>query len=167
MKYIVLAVSACLLMSGCDQVREKLHMMPNQDEQACLNSERFNFKDPDVLFVANLGSRGLLEKPDQYWVRYKAKNSYGAYGQGNMLCKKDDTGKWIREKVGEYMTQMDVQIFLIKKINAAYTANDDAIIKSMEGKDATDVTTDEAREIVFTSADDLAKYKENPDKPKK
>lgn len=76
--------------------------MPHQDEQQCLDSERLNFKDPDVVFVANLGGRGLGVKSDQYWVRYKAKNSYGAYIQGNMFCKKSsETKLWERDPEDE------------------------------------------------------------------
>jgi hypothetical protein len=111
--FVLLVLS---LLAGCDDIKTALHMMPNQDEQECLNSERLKFKDPDVLFVANLGSRGLESTPNHYWVRYKAKNSYGAYVQGNMACKKDSlSGKWVRDEGTEALTKMGVINFLLDR----------------------------------------------------
>lgn len=117
MKAFQIAALPLLLcaLSACDDIKSKLHLMPNQDAQQCIDGERLKFKDPDVLFVANLGDRGLEAKPDQYWVRYKAKNSYGAYLQGNMLCSKDKASeKWKRDTFGELTAVTDISIGLLK-----------------------------------------------------
>ena len=148
-------------LSACDQIRTALHMMPNQDEQQCLNSERLNFKDPDVLFVANLSSRGLPEKQGQYWVRYKAKNSYGAYLQGNMLCEKDSTtGEWKRAKTAEYLLVLELTAKLIdadtKKIK------NDTSYEPRYAIGGTDKITanalKEAEEILLISPDELKRH---------
>lgn len=102
-----------LILSGCGDVRAKLSLQPNQDEQECLNSERLNFKDPDVLFVANLGNRDWNLSPNTYWVRYKAKNSYGAYMQGSMLCKLDSNKKWVRDVSTEYLIALSISLSLL------------------------------------------------------
>jgi hypothetical protein len=67
-----------------------------------------------VVFVANLGNREWPLGPNTYWVRYKAKNSYGAYVQGNMLCKKAGD-KWVRDRANELIVQMAVTTQLIER----------------------------------------------------
>ncbi len=158
----ILLVCAVCALSACDQIRSTLHMMPNQDEQQCLNSERLNFKDPDVLFVANLGSRGLPEKQGQYWVRYKAKNSYGAFLQGNMLCEKNSaTGEWEKAKVDDILLVEELITNLLeaevekRKLDKTY--------KSRFYKNGDDSQIDararrEAEEIIFASPKDLKQY---------
>lgn len=158
----VLFFAICTL-SGCDDVKAKLHLMPNQDEQECLNSERLNFKDPDVLFVANLGDRGLGVKPDQYWVRYKAKNSYGAYVQGNMACKKNiSTGKWEKDQMQTILVEMQVTDALMKReldLRKAGPAHQSryGFVKAESVMAAARI---DAKEIIFTSADNLSEYVE-------
>ena len=70
-------------------------------EEACLNSDALGFKDPTSLkVVANLGDRKFRNKPqpvEAFWIRYAAKNSYGAYTSANMACRKTDSG-WVRDK---------------------------------------------------------------------
>ena len=162
LKISMVLASAVGALTACDQMRTALHMMPNQDEQQCLNSERLNFKDPDVLFVANLGSRGLSEKQGQYWVRYKAKNSYGAYLQGNMLCEKDPTtGEWKKAKTAEFMLVLDLTKRLLdidnkkmksdKAYMSRYSSNGD--VDKIMGK-----ALKAAEEILLTSPDGLKEH---------
>lgn len=57
--------------------------------QQCLDSAKLSFKDPDsAKVVANLGKRGSTEEGAWFWIRYKAKNSYGAYVSSNMACNR-------------------------------------------------------------------------------
>lgn len=82
-------------LAGCDGIRSK--------EEQCLQSARLEFKDPDSLAVVeNMGLRGQVAgKDDQFfWLRYKAKNSYGAYISGNMACSAQ-SGKWARDRSRE------------------------------------------------------------------
>lgn len=155
---VALAVVAYLL-CGCDEVRTRLHMMPNQDEQECLNSERLNFKDPDVLFVANLGDRGWKLEPKTYWVRYKAKNSYGAYLQGNMLCKQSG-GKWVRDTSNELIISLSVIASLLEDDIAQMKSGNRP--KSRISGRSTEKNSDEAymdaKVIVNERPDSLASY---------
>ena len=162
LKISIVLVCAVGTLIACDQMRTSLHIMPNQDEQQCLNSERLNFKDPDILFVANLGSRGLSEKEGQYWVRYKAKNSYGAYLQGNMLCEKDSTtGEWKKAKTAEFMLVLDLANKLLDTDNkkmksekaymSRYSSNGD--VDQIMGK-----ALKAAEEILLTSPDSLKQH---------
>ena len=161
-----IAIPSVLIVAliGCDDIKAKFHMLPNQDEQECLNSERLKFKDPDVLFVANLGSRGLKSVPNQYWVRYKAKNSYGAYLQGNMICKLDaSTKKWVRDENAEYLLELSVTTTLLERVNAKMKT-DPAFAKvyfSDHGSRGLDHETTNAKELLFTSPDDLTRYVED------
>jgi hypothetical protein len=157
MKYITVLLLIALL-CGCDQIKEKLHLMPNQDEQACLNSERFNFKDPDVLFVANLGNRGMKLKQDQYWVRYKAKNSYGAYIQGNMLCEKNSKGEWVNSKADQYFAASSIQIYLLQKVNERMKSGDKEVFEQFKYKKSTQWAEEEADRILLHSAENISPY---------
>ncbi|MDQ1817463.1 hypothetical protein RBA41_29575 [Massilia sp. CCM 9210] len=145
--------------AGCDEIRTKMHMMPNQDEQECLNSERLNFKDPDVLFVANLGDRGWKKlKPNTYWVRYKAKNSYGAYMQGNMLCEKVN-GKWRRAIGDEYLISLSIANTLLdKEIELMRATRGYKSRFGSTGASASDSSYEAATEILNKSPDSLSKY---------
>ena len=105
--------------------------MIQSKEESCLQSSRLEFKDPDSLAVVqNLGARGRTDKTDEnvFWLRYKAKNSYGAFVSGNMACVLD-AGKWRRDTVTELFTRLhienklygehlDVQITAIKSRSA-------------------------------------------------
>ena len=157
-------VLACALgsLTACDQIRTALHMMPNQDEQQCLNSERMNFKDPDVLFVANLSSRGMPEKQGQYWVRYKAKNSYGAYLQGNMLCEKDPTtGEWKKAKVDELMLVIKLASKLLDADNQKMKSDKSYNSRYSNGGGVDQIMANAkkaAEEILLRSPDDLREH---------
>lgn len=154
---IFFAIGTAIFIAGCDDIREKLHMLPNQDEQECLNSERLNFKDPDVLFVANLGSRGLETKVDQYWVRYKAKNSYGAYLQGNMLCMKKNE-KWVRDTTSEFLLELQLEGDLLEKINAKIRSDPVFSKTYFESGLKPDEQGKKAKALLFESPDNLDKY---------
>lgn len=157
MKKIGVLLMLTMGLAGCDKVLEKLHMLPNQDEQECLNSEALNFKDPEVLFVANLGDRGVKLKPEQYWVRYKAKNSYGSYVQGNMLCEHDKTaGKWVRSKSDEFLQMLDVQISVMQGANKRLAAGDKEIQEELRYKNFEKWAREQAEEILFTSPEPLS-----------
>jgi len=161
-KQITALSFAIFSLAACDDIKTKLHLMPNQDEQQCLDSERLNFKDPDVLFVANLGDRGLGAQPDQYWVRYKAKNSYGAYIQGNMLCKKNtSTGHWERNSADEILLELRITGDLLERELVEMRKNK-AYKSRYVARFGTAMATPEndAKEIIYTSADSLAKYAE-------
>lgn len=153
-----LASMLILPLTGCERIQEKLHLLPNQDEQECLNSERLNFKDPDVIFVANLGDRGWKLSPNTYWVRYKAKNSYGAYLQGNMLCKKSGE-KWVRDLNNEFLIKMDVTADLMKIQNERMRAGKDVSPRyKNRTREFADIAFEHANEILDESPDSLAQY---------
>ena len=159
MKKIGFMVMLALALAGCDKVREKLHMLPNQDEQQCLNSEALNFKDPGVLFVANLGDRGVKLKPEQYWVRYKARNSYGSYVQGNMLCEHDKTaGKWVRSKTDEFLQLLDLQVNVMERANKRLAAGDEEMREELRYKNFEKWARGQAEEILFTSPEPLSGF---------
>lgn len=158
MNKIVVALTVLTVLVGCHDAKAKLHMVPNQDEQACLDSEKLNFKDPDVLFVANLGDRGWKLSPNTYWVRYKAKNSYGAYLQGNMLCKK--TGEnWVRDFSNEVLIKMAITADLMDVENNLLQAGKEMSprYRSKTSKFA-DIAFEHATEIVDESPNSLTKY---------
>lgn len=92
-----LGVVTVVATTSCDTSK-----LTNRKEWECLESERFNFKDPDsVKFVANLGTRGEGYDPERnFWVRYMAKNGFGAYEQRNMKCWVF-VGGWKRDAAGE------------------------------------------------------------------
>lgn len=167
-KYIVGGIFCVSLITGCDDIKAKLHLLPNQDEQECLNSERLKFKDPEVLFVANLGSRGLEAKPNQYWVRYKAKNSYGAYVQGNMACKRDaTTGKWVKDINESAMTEMMVLGELLhRKANEMESYNKLLASGKIRGENAKDTDADvvlqkiqeQVNDVIYESPENLSEF---------
>jgi hypothetical protein len=159
LKTVLLVAFSSLTLSGCDGIREKLHLLPNQDEQECLNSEKLNFKDPEVLFVANLGDRGWKLNPNSYWVRYKAKNSYGAYLQGNMLCKKVNE-KWVRDTSEELLITLAITADLVEEENAKLTADNQYKLRFWRGSaEATaDATFKFASDLLNESPESLSKY---------
>ncbi len=123
-----------------------------------MDSDRLNFKDPDVVFVANLGTRGLSLNENQFWVRYKAKNSYGAYLQGNMLCGRNEANQYVRLKSDEYLQWMDVKIALWTNIQKGLYSDDREITEGYK-RNGEEFVDKMAKEIVFTSPDDLSMYK--------
>ncbi|WP_341919112.1 hypothetical protein [Hydrocarboniphaga effusa] len=148
-----LIAALCFGLAACDTTKITHHR-----EWACLNAEKLNFKDPtSVKFVANLGKRGT--DVSGFWVRYLAKNSYGAYRQANILCYEGVYG-WERDAVGEFTVVSRVSVTLMK-------ANHDARMAEAYKKGAgepydygllnKDYDAD-ARRIVYDDADDLGRY---------
>ena len=87
---VVLAILTAL--ASCSLVQSK--------EDQCLQSARMEFKDPDSLVaVQNMGQRGPTSSKEEYffWLRYKAKNSYGGYTSANMACARVN-GSWVRSR---------------------------------------------------------------------
>jgi len=144
----------CFSLIGCKGV---------SDEQECLNSERLKFKDPEVVFVANLGSRGLTPVENQYWVRYKAKNSFGAYLQGNMICtKRPGSQQWVRDEGAEYLAHLKIKLNLSEqqnkllkegKIKIPYFHSADLSVAHLEAK-----LEEQVKNVLYTSPDNLDKY---------
>lgn len=155
MKLLLSVVCCTVLLAGCES-----------NEQECLNSERLKFKDPDVVFVANLGNRGLALKENEYWVRYKAKNSYGAYIQGNMLCEKNSQGKWVRAEADEFLQIMTVQIGILKNYAKGLYADDKRIVEGIQ-RDSKGYPEQMANELIYTSPDDLSMYRSDDEPVKK
>lgn len=152
----------CAIRNGVVDIENTQRIAVQQEGQQCLNGERLKFKDPDILFVANLGPRGLASAKDQYWVRYKAKNSYGAYAQGNMLCKRNTgTEKWERDEVKESALKLAVTIALFqqrKKQREQHPKNWKDPYPGLDEYARANATMNEASDILFTSLDDLTKY---------
>jgi hypothetical protein len=80
-------------------------------ERQCLDSVVLEFKDPDsAKVIKNLGKRGM-SNVNFFWLRYAAKNSYGAFVSQNMACHKVGE-KWIRAT--EVESDLRQRIFLAK-----------------------------------------------------
>lgn len=97
--------------TGCSQSKEV----------ACLQSDKLSFKDPDSIeFIKNIGERGKpeIQHETTFWIRYKAKNSFGAYVSANMVCS-NRYGEWIRDVHVEKILVMDIQTELMKARNNA------------------------------------------------
>lgn len=95
-------------------------------EQQCLQSARLEFKDPDsIAVVENLGYRGPADdkNPNFFWLRYKAKNSYGAYASSNMACTYKN-GAWLRDADSEAST---IRALRIQYLEVAIAANKAAL----------------------------------------
>lgn len=121
--YALLGATVAASLMGCGLTQSK--------EEDCLQSSRLTFKDPDSgAVVKNLGNRGQTAKPGEvfFWLRYKAKNSYGAFVSANMACHKED-GQWKRDTFREalakefveerlYGEYLDKAIILTKARNA-------------------------------------------------
>lgn len=144
----IAVVFVCLLsVVGCDVSR-----LTHRAEWECLESERLKFKDPDsIVFVANLGNRGLPKNEEQFWVRYKAKNSYGAYVQGNMLCHKsfDWRKKWVRDDIYESTLKIRIETKLLRENNEAYEKGGQLLSR---------YEIDRMAEEIFSSPEDLDQY---------
>ena len=109
---LVLAVIPFLLLGGCNLIQSK--------EEQCLLSTRLEFKDPDSLAVVqNMGSRGqtTVAGDEFFWLRYKAKNSYGAFMSSNLACAKKD-GKWARDTIREAAARNAVYVSFLGRATA-------------------------------------------------
>lgn len=83
-------------------------------EEACLQSDALNFKDPTSLkVIANLGDRKqgwtADEQSKKFWIRYIAKNSYGANISSNMACSNVGDIGWVRDRGLEKAAILDMQ----------------------------------------------------------
>lgn len=107
---------ALLALTGCNMFQSK--------EEQCLQSTRLEFKDPGSLqVVQNLGSRGQPASTGEefFWLRYKGKNSYGAYLSKNMACEKRE-GKWVRDRTRELLAVMKATVDEMRAGNDAMEA---------------------------------------------
>ena len=82
-RLIVAALMLACVVIGCTPTDPKKRL-----ETTCAESFKLSLKDPDSLvIVANLGNRGVSEDEGKgFWLRYKAKNSYGAFVSSNVYC---------------------------------------------------------------------------------
>ena len=87
-----------LAVVGCAPADPKIRL-----QMTCAESFKLSLKDPDSLeIVANLGARGVLEDEGKgFWLRYKAKNSYGAFDSSNVYCSIHSDGTATRDTVHE------------------------------------------------------------------
>lgn len=107
MRYISMSLIAALALSGCE--RPAAPPVLSRGEQ-CLNSFRIELKDPDsAAVVADLGSRDFEDDvlKEAFFLRYKAKNSFGAYISKNVICRKmlDD---YQRDETLEFFAETNV-----------------------------------------------------------
>lgn len=141
------------LIVGCD-----LPEIFQSKENLCLKSEKFNFNDPDsVVFIANLGTRN--SSTETFWVRYKAKNGYGAYKQANMACFKQSDGHYVRDKTTEFLAIQDVKIDYFKRRSKSYdesTLTHDGTVEKLSESELQDM----AHKFVYESTSNLPQQKD-------
>jgi len=119
MKILTAIFLACIGLVGCNLFKSQ--------EQLCLESTRLEFNDPDsIAVVQNLGDRGGGQTPDGpskgFWLRYKAKNSYGAFVSKNMACK--NLGDlWVRDSGREAGALMDANIKYLEDVERQVNAD--------------------------------------------
>ena len=118
-------------LTGCELFQSK--------ELQCLKSTRLEFKDPDSLTVVqNLGHRGQVDNVGQkfFWLRYKAKNSYGAFTSSNMACTYEN-GAWVRDTAREVSSLRPMQIIYMGEVAEKLEAHNKkfAICKSQACQD--------------------------------
>jgi len=110
--FIIALLAAALL--GCDA------SIFESKEAQCLRSDSASFKDPtSAKVISNLGNRKFeasTPPESSFWVRYIAKNSFGANVSSNMACKKVASG-WVRD--GE-LEQRAFKAVLQREINALF-----------------------------------------------
>ena len=86
----VAVVAMYFLMSQerLDGVTDTLRRAKGDSGQACLDFERRKLKDPESarLLAASTGDNSVT-------ITYKAKNSYGAFGQTSSVCVVDASGR--------------------------------------------------------------------------
>lgn len=98
---VLCSLALILFLTGC---------WPSSERQ-CLDSVVLGFKDPDsAKVIKNLGKRGMSNM-NFFWLRYAAKNSYGAYVSQNMACHRVGD-KWTRATDVE--SDLRQRIFLAK-----------------------------------------------------
>lgn len=142
----IIGLITLVALSACDTSK-----ITHRAEWDCLNSQKLYFKDPDSLrFLANLGTRGVQTKAysvGNFWVRYKATNSFGGYLQRNMLCKPDGYGHYMRDESGEVLAELGVSNEFLQlsldNLNNGREAIPETIIQDM------------VRERVYVSPDNL------------
>jgi hypothetical protein len=147
MKLRILATALIMTsVAGCD-----INRFTNGDEWRCIDSERLNFKDPDsVIFIKNLGDRKGHEKEEgKFWIRYKAKNSYGAFIQENMACHRNSDGKWERDHISENAALMAAELsFLESRHKLPREIRRKKPLSRLEIKN-------QAKELVYTSPNNI------------
>lgn len=107
----LLALAFVAILIGCDSSVAPRFMQTK--EMQCLQSAALTFKDPTSLkVVTNLGNRKYIGDipTDSFWIRYAAKNSYGAYGSANMLCSTAAGNGWTRDKSAEFNIVLKAQL---------------------------------------------------------
>lgn len=168
MNKAVIALLAQALLAGalvgCSLVQSK--------EAQCLQSTRLDFKDPDSLAaVTNLGQRGetVSDSEGSFWLRYKAKNSYGAFTSANMACKRSGS-TWVRDRGREDLAHKQAYTTELRAITRQLKAHNEksracktaqcsleqtAAILDLPGRGNTGVAMEEAEgratELVFES----------------
>ena len=103
MKYFSIWLIVSLTATGCERPAAALAAPVLSRAEQCLNSFKLQLKDPDsAAVVADLGLRDFkgYEFTEGFFVRYKAKNSFGAYVSSNALCEKRISG-YERSEIGE------------------------------------------------------------------
>lgn len=94
MKYLIILI-AIILLSGASyfflpeqkQEQIKSFIRANNSEQQCLNFHKTEFKDPESTILL-----GFKTSANQIEVKYKSKNSYGAYVSGWLSCPLNNEG---------------------------------------------------------------------------
>lgn len=101
---LLLALSCVCFLAGC--LPEEKVVTP---EELCLNSFRINLDDPDsAAVVANLGNRGD-KTLDGFYLRFKAKNSFGAFVSNNVYCHKAGDKQYDRWGVVEDNAMLEIE----------------------------------------------------------
>lgn len=139
-------VIALVLVVGAGLVAANYTRLTQRAAYQCLDSQRLHFDDPESLtFIANLGDRGNPDK-DLFWVRYKAKNKFGAYVSENMACTRGGSqNEWRRSAVHELIA---VEAEYHKLLQAAIDAG---------SNESSSLIKEEARQTVLSSPDDLSR----------
>lgn len=106
MKVCVSVLVSIYSASGCTPtpVDPKIRL-----QTTCADSFKLSLKDPDSLvIVANLGVRGVSENEGKgFWLRYKAKNAYGAFVSSNVYCRIESDGTATRDTLSEHLSVLD------------------------------------------------------------
>jgi hypothetical protein len=143
---LICALFSFLFLIGCTQPDPIKKL-----ETTCAESFKLSLKDPDSFsIVANLGIRGVSEDEGKgFWIRYKAKNSYGAFVSSNAYCRISSDGTAARFTSHEYLAVQKEENSLI-----------DAQIKGLRGGKSSEEmnwgdTNILAKQNVFDSPDDL------------
>jgi hypothetical protein len=106
---------SALAVTGCAPDTPKLDPKKSL-ETTCMDSFKLSLKDPDSIhMVANLGDRGVTDdKVNGFWLRYKAKNSYGAFDSKNVYCIIKSDGTAAQDDAYENLTVINEENSLIK-----------------------------------------------------